>query len=57
MKKIVTSPVTREIIEYVKPWDGIEKCLNIYSDDEIEEDYEKSDFVFSVERRCGWILW
>ena len=45
LKNNVTSPVTREIIEYVKPWDGIEKCLNIYGDE--IEDYEKSIFVFS----------
>ena len=46
MNKNVSSPVTRLVIEFVKPCDLNEKCLNAFEDD-VEDDYERSNFTFT----------
>ena len=46
MKKNVSSPVTRLVIEFVKPCDLNEKCFNAFGDD-VEDDYERSNFTFT----------
>ena len=47
-KKInATSPINRTLIEFVKPCDKNDKCLNSF-EGKIEEDYERSNFTFTL---------
>ena len=41
MKNNATSPINRTLIEFVKPFDKNDKCLNSFEGN-IEEDYERS---------------
>ena len=47
MKNNATSPINRTLIEFVKPCDKNDKCLNSFEDD-IEEDYERTNFTFTL---------
>ena len=47
MKNNATSPINRTVIEFVKPCDKNDKCLNSFEGN-IEEDYERSNFTFTL---------
>ena len=47
MKNNATSPINRTLIEFVKPCDKNDKCLNSFEGN-IEEDYERSNFTFTL---------
>ena len=47
MKNNATSPINRTLIEFVKPCDKNDKCLNSFEGN-IEEDYERSNFTFTI---------
>ena len=46
-EKNATSPINRTLIEFVKPCDKNDKCLNSFEGN-IEEDYSRSNFTFTL---------